>query len=69
MEAAGLLGRSASAAGGGVPVFFLTAPARRLVAQIREQRHAVLSHVLQSLTPEGRAALASALAELAVTSA
>jgi DNA-binding MarR family transcriptional regulator len=40
MEAAGLLGRSGSAAGGDVPVFFLTAPARRLVAQIREQRHA-----------------------------
>jgi DNA-binding MarR family transcriptional regulator len=69
MEAAGLLGRSASRAGGEVPVFFLTAPARRLVAQIREQRHAVLNHVLQSLTPEGRAALASALGELAVTSA
>jgi len=50
-------------------VFFLTAPARRLVAQIREQRHAVLNHVLQSLTPAGRAALASALAEFAVSSA
>jgi DNA-binding MarR family transcriptional regulator len=69
MEADGLLGRSANGARGDVPVFFLTAPARRLVAQIREQRHAVLNHVLQSLTPEGRAALASALGELAVTSA
>jgi DNA-binding MarR family transcriptional regulator len=69
MEAAGLLGRSANGAGGEVPVFFLTALARRLVAQIREQRHAVLNHVLQSLTPEGRAALASALGELAVTPA
>jgi len=69
MEAAGLLARSGSAAGGGVPVFCLTAPARRLLAQIREQRHAVLNHVLQSLTPAGRAALASALAEFAVSSA
>lgn len=69
MEAAGLLGRSRGAAGGGGPVFSLTAPARRLVAQIGVQRSAVLNHVLQSLTPAGRAALASALAEFAVTSA
>lgn len=69
MEAAGLLGRSRGVAGGGVPVFFLTAPARGLVAQIEVQRRAVLDHVLQSLTPAGRAALASALAEFAVTSA
>jgi DNA-binding MarR family transcriptional regulator len=69
MEGAGLLGRSRGAAGGGVPVFFLTARARSLMAQIQVQRSAVLDHVLQSLTPAGRASLASALAEFAVTSA
>jgi DNA-binding MarR family transcriptional regulator len=69
MEAAGLLGRSRGAAGGSLPVFFLTAHARRLVAQIQAQRSAVLNHVLQSLTPAGRASLASALAEFAATSA
>jgi DNA-binding MarR family transcriptional regulator len=67
MEAAGLLGRSRGAAAGGGPVFSLTARARRLLAQIEAQRSAVLDHVLQSLTPAGRASLASALAEFAVT--
>ena len=52
-----------------MPVFFLTARARSLMAQIQVQRSAVLDHVLQSLTPAGRASLASALAEFAVTSA
>lgn len=64
MEAAGLLARGQGSAGG-VPVVCLTASARRLVAQIRGQRQAVLDHVLQSLTPAGRASLATALAELA----
>ena len=43
----------------------LAASGRRLASQIQAQRRAVLDHVLESLTPAGRAALASALAELA----
>jgi DNA-binding MarR family transcriptional regulator len=68
MEAAGLLGRGRGPVGD-VPVIFLTACARRLVAQIQEQRRAVLDHVLQSLTPAGRMSLASALAEFAANPA
>ena len=65
LEAAGLVGRSQGPARGGVPTIVLTAYGRRLVTQIQAQRRAVLDHVLQSLTPAGRAALASALTELA----
>jgi DNA-binding MarR family transcriptional regulator len=68
MEAKGLLGRGRGTAGD-MPVIFLTASARRLVAQIQEQRRAVLEHVLQSLTPAGRTSLASALAEFAANPA
>jgi DNA-binding MarR family transcriptional regulator len=68
MEAKGLLGRGRGTAGD-VPLIFLTASARRLVAQIQEQRRAVLDHVLQSLTPAGRTSLASALAEFAANPA
>lgn len=64
MEVAGLLGHSPGAAGG-VSMITLSASGRRVVAQIGAQRRAVLDHVLQSLTPAGRASLASALAEFA----
>lgn len=67
MEAAGLVGHGRGAARGGVPMIVLTASGRRLVGQIQAQRRAVLDHVLESLTPAGRAALASALAELAAS--
>jgi DNA-binding MarR family transcriptional regulator len=67
MEAAGLVGRGRGAAQGGVPTIILTASGRRLVTQVMAQRRAVLDHVLESLTPAGRAALASALTELAAS--
>ena len=67
MEAAGLVRHGGGAARGGVPMIVLTASGRRLVGQIRAQRRAVLDHMLESLTPAGRAALASALAELAAS--
>jgi hypothetical protein len=38
------------------------------MAQIQEQRRAVLDHVLQSLTPAGRTSLASVLAAFGATS-
>ena len=65
MEAAGLVGHGRGVARGGGTMIVLTASGRRLVSQIQAQRRAVLDHVLESLTPAGRAALASALAELA----
>ena len=67
MEAAGLVGRGRGAAQGGVPTIILTASGRRLVTQVMAQRRAVLDHVLESLTPAGRAALASALTALAAS--
>jgi DNA-binding MarR family transcriptional regulator len=67
MEAAGLVGRGRGAAQGRVPTIILTASGRRLVTQVQAQRRAVLDHVLESLTPAGRAALASALTELAAS--
>ena len=67
MEAAGLVRHGGGTARGGVPMIVLTASGRRLVAQIQAQRRAVLDHMLESLTPAGRAALASALAELAAS--
>jgi DNA-binding MarR family transcriptional regulator len=67
MEAAGLVAQGRGAARGGIPMIVLTASGRRLVTRIQAQRGAVLDHVLESLTPAGRAALASALTELAAS--
>ena len=67
MEAAGLVGRGRGAAQGRVPTIILTASGRRLVTQVQAQRRAILDHVLESLTPAGRAGLASALTELAAS--
>jgi DNA-binding MarR family transcriptional regulator len=64
MEAAGLLTRGRGARGGPVTIF-VTTSGRRAGAWIGHQRQAVLDHVLQSLTPDGRAGLARALSELA----
>jgi len=58
MEAAGLLRRGRDATGNGATAIFVTASSRQLAARIREQRRAVLDHVFQSLTPDGRASLA-----------
>jgi DNA-binding MarR family transcriptional regulator len=65
MEATGLLRRCRGNPGSGVTLIFLTASGRRLASRIREQRRAVLDHVLQSLTPDGRESLARGLSELA----
>jgi len=67
LEAAGLLSRCRGAPGSGVILIFVTASGRRLAAQIREQRRAVLDHLLQSLTPDGRESLARGLSELAAS--
>ena len=67
MEAAGLLRRSRGGPGSGMIRVFPTASGRRLVARIREERRAVLDHVLQSLTPEGRESLVRGLSELAAS--
>jgi DNA-binding MarR family transcriptional regulator len=69
MEAAGLLSRGRDATGSGAIVIFVTASGRRLAARIREQRRAVLDHVFQSLTPDGRASLARAVSEFAASPA
>ena len=65
MEEAGLLRAARGVPGLGVIVISLTAAGRRLAAQIREQRRAVLDHVLQTLRPDGRESLARALGEFA----
>jgi len=65
MEAAGLLRRCRGGPGSGVILIFVTASGQRLAARIREQRRAVLDHLLQSLTPDGRESLARGLSELA----
>ncbi len=67
MEATGLLRRCRGNPGSGVTLIFLTASGRRLASRIREQRRAVLDHVLQSLTPNGRESLARGLSELATS--
>ncbi len=65
MEQAGLLRRRPGAPGSGTVLISLAAAGRRLVDQLQEQRRAVLDHVLESLTPESRDALARALSEFA----
>jgi DNA-binding MarR family transcriptional regulator len=67
MEEAGWLRRRQAGPGSGVILILLTATGRGLVTRIREQRHAVLDHVLQSLTPAGRESLARGLRELAAS--
>ncbi len=69
LEAAGLVRRSQGAPGQGVVMISVTASGRRLAARIREQRRAVLDHVLQSLSPVGRESLTRALSEFAASPA
>jgi len=69
LEAAGLVRRYRSVSGQGVIMISVTASGRRLVARIREQRRAVLDHVLESLSPVGRESLTRALSEFAAGSA
>ena len=65
MEAAGLLRRRGR---GSEITVALTVPGRRLMVRIREERRAVLDHVIQSLSPAGREALTRALSEFAASS-
>ena len=65
MEAAGLLRRRGC---GSEITVALTVPGRRLMVRIREERRAVLDHVIQSLSPAGREALTRALSEFAASS-
>lgn len=64
MAAADLLTRH-KAARHGEMVLFATESGRRLVHWVRGQRRAVLRHALQSMTPDGRAALIRGLTEVA----
>ena len=66
MVAAGLLRRGAR--GSDVIMIAMTASGRRLVVRIEEQRRAVLDHVIESLSPDGRESLTRALNELATSS-
>lgn len=64
MAAADLLTRQKVASHGEI-MLFATESGRRLVRWVRGRRRTVLGHALQSMTPEGRAALARGLAEVA----
>jgi DNA-binding MarR family transcriptional regulator len=64
MEAAGLLTRERAAASRREMVLLVTWAGRRLAGWVRARRRAVLGHVLQSMSSDGRAALARGLREL-----
>jgi DNA-binding MarR family transcriptional regulator len=65
MEAAGLLTRDRAAASRREIVLLLTESGRRLAEWITVRRRDALSQVFESMTPEGREALARGLGELA----
>jgi len=65
MEAADLLTRERAAASRREIDLVVTEVGRRLADWIRHQRCSVLDGVLQSMSPDGRRALARGLAELA----
>jgi DNA-binding MarR family transcriptional regulator len=65
MEAAGLLTRDRAAASRREIVLLLTESGRRLAEWITSRRRDALSQVLNSMTPQGREALARGLSELA----
>jgi DNA-binding MarR family transcriptional regulator len=64
MQAAGLLTRDRAAASRREIVLLPTESGRRLADWVRTQRRAALSHVLESMSPQAREALADGLAEL-----
>jgi len=65
MQAAGLLTRDRAAASRREIVLVPTESGLRLAEWVRGRRRAALSQVLQAMTPDGRAALARGLRELA----
>lgn len=69
MEAAGLLTRDRAASSRREVVLLPTETGRRLAELVRDQRRGALSRVLAEMTPDGRAALADGLRELAAIEA
>jgi DNA-binding MarR family transcriptional regulator len=69
MQAAGLLTRDRAAASRREIVLVPTESGLRLAEWVRGRRRAALSQVLQAMTPDGRAALARGLRELAAGTA
>ena len=65
MEAAGLLTHERAAASRREIVVLATWAGRRLAGWVRARRRAALGHVLQSMSSDGREALARGLRELA----
>lgn len=68
MQAAGLLTRDRAAASRREIVLVPTESGLRLAEWVRGRRRAALGQVLQAMTPDGRAALARGLRELAAGS-
>jgi DNA-binding MarR family transcriptional regulator len=64
MQAAGLLTRDRAAASRREIVLLPTESGRRMADWVRLQRRAALSHVLESMSPQAREALAHGLTEL-----
>jgi DNA-binding MarR family transcriptional regulator len=69
MQLAELLTRDRAAASRREIVLIPTESGRRLAEWVRGQRRAALGEVMQAMTPDGRAALARGLRELAVDGA
>jgi DNA-binding MarR family transcriptional regulator len=69
MQAAGLLTRDRAAASRREIVLVPTESGLRLAEWVRGRRRAALGQVLQAMTPDGRAALARGLRELAAGTA
>jgi DNA-binding MarR family transcriptional regulator len=65
MQAAGLLTRDRAAASRREIILLPTESGRRLTEWVRAQRRAALGHVLESMSQNGREALARGLGELA----
>jgi DNA-binding MarR family transcriptional regulator len=68
MQTAGLLTRDRAAASRREIVLLPTESGRRLAAWVRDRRRAALRDVMQTMSPDGRQALARSLRELATES-
>ena len=66
MQAAGLLTRDRSAASRREIVLVPTEAGRQLAEWVRSRRRTAIREVMQTMSPDGRAALAEGLRELAV---
>ena len=65
MEAGGLLAYERAAVSHRETVLLVTESGRRLAGWVRDRRHALLAQGLESMSPDGRQALARGLRELA----